>query len=80
MGQRIILPTSVRDSPRFMMQTYQVAMAIMWNKGISDVFLTFTCNSNRQEIIAELEPNQIVTDRLNLVTRVFQMKVKALLK
>jgi hypothetical protein len=63
-----------------MMQTYQDAMAIVRNKRILDVFLTFTCNLNWQEIIVELEPNQIAFDCPNLVARVFQMKVKALLK
>jgi hypothetical protein len=55
-------------------------MAIVRNKGILDVFLTFTCNSNWQEVIMELEPNQTAFDCLDLVARVFQMKVRALLK
>jgi hypothetical protein len=55
-------------------------MAIVRSKGIPDVFLTFTCNPNWQEIIAELEPNQTASDRPDVVARVFQMKVKALLK
>jgi hypothetical protein len=33
-----------------------------------------------EEIIVELEPNQTAYDRPNLVARVFQLKVKALLK
>ncbi len=79
MGQQIVLPASFRGSPRFMMQAYQDAMAIVRSKGILDVFFTFTCNPNWQEIIAELEPNQTTSDRPYLVARVFQMKVKALL-
>jgi hypothetical protein len=63
-----------------MMQAYQDVMPIVWNKGILDVFFTFTCNPNWQEIIAELEPNQIASDRPNLGPRVFQMKVKAFFK
>jgi len=55
-------------------------MAIVRSKGIPDVFVTFTCNPNWQEIIVELEPNQIIFDRLDLVAHVFQMKMKALLK
>jgi hypothetical protein len=55
-------------------------MAIVRSKGIPYVFLTFTCNPNWQEIIAKLEPNQIASDRPNLVAHVFQMKVKVLLK
>jgi hypothetical protein len=45
-GQRIILLASFPGSPHFMMQVYQDAMAIVRNKGIPDVFLTFTCNAN----------------------------------
>jgi hypothetical protein len=63
-----------------MMQAYQDAMVIMRSKGNPNVFLTFICNPNWQEIIAELEPNQTASDRLDLVARVFQMKVKALFK
>jgi len=71
MGQRIVLPASFRGSPHFMMQAYQDAMAIVRSKGIPDVFFTFTCNPNWQEIIAELEPNQTASDRPDLVARVF---------
>jgi hypothetical protein len=63
-----------------MMQMYQDAMVIVQSKGISNVFFTFTCNPNWQEIIAELEPNQTASDPPDLVARVFQMKVNALLK
>jgi hypothetical protein len=45
-GQRIVLPTSFRGFPCFMMQAYQDAMAIVHSKGIPDVFLTFTYNPN----------------------------------
>jgi hypothetical protein len=60
-----------------MIQTYQDVMAIVHNKGITNVFLTFTCNPNWQKIVAELEPNQVAFDCPDLVTRVYQMKVKA---
>jgi hypothetical protein len=63
-----------------MMQAYQDAMAIVWSKGISDVFLPFIYNPNWQEIVMELEPNQIASDRPDLVNHIFQMKVKAFLK
>jgi hypothetical protein len=55
-------------------------MAIVQSKGILDVFVTFTCNSNWHEIVVKFEPNQTASNCPNLVTRVFQMKVKALLK
>jgi len=46
-------------------------MVIMRNKGILDVFLTFTCNPNWEEIVVELEPNQTACDHPDLVTHVF---------
>jgi hypothetical protein len=79
-GQRIVLPTSFHDFPRFMMQTHQDAMAIVRSKGILDVFLTFIYNPNWQKIIVELKPNQLAFDCPDLVARIFQMKAKALLK
>jgi hypothetical protein len=53
-GQQIVFPASFPGSPRFMMQAYQDAMAIVQSKGIPDVFLTFTCNPNWEEIVVEL--------------------------
>jgi hypothetical protein len=47
---------------------------------VSNVFLTFTCNLNWEEIIAELEPNQTAFDHPDLVAHIFQMKVKAPIK
>jgi hypothetical protein len=55
-------------------------MVIMWKKGIPNVFLTFICNLNWQEIITEFKSNQTTSDRPDLVARIFQMKVKALIK
>jgi hypothetical protein len=54
-----------------MMQAYQDAMVIMRSKGISDVFVTFICNLNWQEIVMEFKPNQTTFDHLNLVARVY---------
>jgi hypothetical protein len=38
-GRRIVLPASFPGSPRFMMQAYQDAMAIVRALGIPDFFL-----------------------------------------
>jgi len=70
-GQRIVLPASFCNYPRFMMQAYQDVMAIVRSKGIPDVFLTFTCNPNWQEIIAKLEPNQTTSDCPDLVAQIW---------
>jgi len=62
-GRRIVLPTSFPGSPRFMMQAYQDAMAIVRALGIPGVFFTFTCNSNWLEIRSELHEGQTAVDR-----------------
>ncbi len=73
-GQRIVLPTSFCGSLRFMMQSYQDAMAIVRSKKIPDVFPTFIYNANWQEIIAELGPNQITSNSPYLVLAYFRWR------
>jgi hypothetical protein len=63
-----------------MVQLYQDAMAICRSFGLPSYFITFTCNPNWPEIQAELLPRQIATDRPDLVTRVFRMKLSVLIK
>jgi hypothetical protein len=63
-----------------MMQAYQDVMVIVRSKGISDVFLTFICNPNWQEIVVKFERNQTTSDRPDLVAHVFQMKVRTFFK
>jgi hypothetical protein len=63
-----------------MMQAYQDAMAIVHSLGIPDVFFTFTCNPSWPEIQSELLEGQTAMDHPDLVARVFQMKVKKLLR
>jgi hypothetical protein len=55
-------------------------MAIVWSKGIPDVFLTFTCNPNWQEIIAKLEPDQTACDRPDFSPTNFKWRWKPFLK
>ncbi len=61
-------------------QLYQDAMARVRKFCKSDLFVTFTCNPKWKEIIDALFPGQITKDRLELVTRVFNLKLDALLK
>jgi hypothetical protein len=80
LGRKIVLPSSFTGGPRFMVQLYQDAMAICRSFGLPSYFITFTCNPNWPEIQAELLPRQIATDRPDLVTRVFRMKLSVLIK
>ena len=77
---RMILPSSYTGGPRFMAKLYQNSMAIVRHFGKPSLFITFTANPRWIEIERELLPGQYATDRPDLVSRVFDLKVKELLK
>ena len=78
-GRRIILPPTVYGSPRFYHEKFQDAMAIVRKFGKPDLFLTFTCNPQWQEIQEALNEGESYTDRPDLCVRVFKMKMDELL-
>ena len=45
-GKITVLPSTFIGSPRNMIQKYQDSMAIVYNFGKPDIFLTMTCNRN----------------------------------
>ncbi|XP_046452737.1 uncharacterized protein LOC124200510 [Daphnia pulex] len=67
-------------SPRAMKQGYQDAMAICSRFGKPTYFLTFTCNPKWQEITERIESYQVVANRPDVVARVYQLKLKELIK
>jgi PIF1-like helicase/Helitron helicase-like domain at N-terminus len=79
-GKQFILPSSFQGSPRAMTQHYQDAMAIVRKYGKPDLFITMTCNPKWKEIVENLESWQKVEYRPDLVARVFNLKLKALLE
>ena len=89
-GERIILPSSHIGSPCHMYQLFQDSMAICRYYRKPDIFLTMTANPNWPEIQEQLlkdepvpgrpEKRQEVSDRPDIVARVFEEKKKALLK
>jgi hypothetical protein len=56
------------------------AMALVRKFGKPDIFLTMTCNPNRDEITRELLPMQSPQDRPDLVVRIFRAKLEELNK
>lgn len=80
LGKRIILASSFIGGPRHMRQLYMDAMNIVRRFGKPDLFITFTCNAKWVEIQRELKDGQDARDRPDLVARVFNLKVKALMK
>ncbi|XP_008202049.2 uncharacterized protein LOC103315369 [Nasonia vitripennis] len=77
-GKTIILPSTFIVSPRHMQQCYQDAKAIINRKGKPDIFLTMTCNPKWSEITENLLPHQQVSDRPDIVARVFHLKKECL--
>ena len=63
-----------------MAKLYQNSMAIVRNFGKPSLFITFTANPKWKEITDELFTGQNASDRPDLVARVFDLKVKELLK
>ncbi len=55
-------------------------MALIRKFGRPDLFITMTCNPNWPKILHELRPGEETNDRLDLTSRVFNMKLNALLK
>jgi len=76
-GVEYMLHSSYTGGPRYMIQNYQDGMAICRVHGPPDLFVTFTCNPKWDEISEAvlLEPGQIHSDRPDIETRVFKMKI-----
>ena len=80
LGRRVILPSSYVHGPRHYHQLYQDAMAVVQRYGKPTIFWTFTANPTWTEISRELFDGQTPANRPGLVARVFQMKLKSLMK
>jgi len=76
----VVFPASFAGSPRHMNQLYQDSMAFVRKFGKPDLFITVTCNPKWPEILHELRRGEETNDRPNLTSRVFNMKLNAILK
>uniref|UniRef100_A0A6N2KK71 ATP-dependent DNA helicase n=1 Tax=Salix viminalis TaxID=40686 RepID=A0A6N2KK71_SALVM len=79
---KIILPSSVTGSPRYMINNYQDAMAICRAYGNPDLFITLTCNTNWPEIQRELNKNRTYKyeDKPDIITRIFRSNLLDMFK
>ena len=80
LGRPTILPSTFVGSPRYMQQCFQDAMAVVRHYGKPDFFITMTCNPKWPEILDQLNPGQSVSDRPDIVARVFRIKLNALIE
>jgi hypothetical protein len=78
-GTQTYLPQIHKGSPRYYTQLYQDAMAMVVKVGRPTIFVTVTCNPKWPEIRKALKPGQNAPDRLDIVNRVFKMKLQAIL-
>ena len=74
---KIIVPSSLTGSPRYMINNYQDAMAICRAYGNPDLFITFTCNTCWPEIQRDIRKYRPYKqeDKPDIVTRIFRAKV-----
>jgi hypothetical protein len=79
-GVRVVLPSSFVGGPRYMMQNYQDAMALVRKYGRPDYFVTMTCNPKWDEVTNALEPGQQPNERPDILNRVFRIKLNSLLQ
>ena len=76
----VFLPGSFPGSRRYQLRLLSDALAIVARRGKPTLFLTFTCNPNWPEIKAQLAPNQIPSDRPDVLCSVFHEYLARLLK
>ncbi|OWZ09407.1 Helitron helicase [Phytophthora megakarya] len=78
-GKRVILPSSYNGGPRQMYKPYRDSVAIVREFGKPDFFLTMTCNPEWKEIREQIAEHQNPPDRPDIVARVWNQKLRALL-
>ena len=78
-GRQVILSSSFIGSPRHMREQYHDAIALCVKYGKPDLFITFTCNPRWPEIQSALPEGFSAADNPIIVSRVFQLKLRALL-
>ncbi|UYV80633.1 hypothetical protein LAZ67_19001160 [Cordylochernes scorpioides] len=75
LGQRIILPSSFVNSPRYLAEYTQDAFCYVRKFGRPDLFITFSSNPSWEELSAALLPGQKQLDRHDITARVFRQKL-----
>ncbi|GJY35984.1 ATP-dependent DNA helicase PIF1-like protein [Tanacetum coccineum] len=81
LGKPVVLSSSFTGGPRYMRQNYMDAMALCRWYSCPDLFITITCNPNWPEIARYTrEHNLTSTDRPDVLSRVFKMKLDQLMK
>ena len=77
--QRFLPWSSVRGSSNNRKLNVDKGMAMAYKHGVPTVFITMTCNPSWEEIRDNLPPGQRWYHCLNIVNRVFEQKLQALI-
>ncbi|MBW0461682.1 hypothetical protein O181_001397 [Austropuccinia psidii MF-1] len=78
-GKKVVLPSMFIGGPCAMLQLYQDAMALEKCYGKPSLFITMTDNPKWPEIGSCLREGEIPSNRPDIITRVFKMKVDVLI-
>ncbi|GFS58435.1 hypothetical protein TNCV_2475491 [Trichonephila clavipes] len=79
LAKLVVLPSSFTGGSRYMHEYAQDGITYARHRGTPDFFITFTCNPSWPETTIELLPGQVAADRVDLVARLFQQKVKKMM-
>ncbi|XP_055880684.1 uncharacterized protein LOC106057028 isoform X2 [Biomphalaria glabrata] len=79
-GKESQLPSSFTGGPSYWFEAAQDVLACKKYYGIPDLFITFKCNPDWQEIQVQLFTGQTSKDRPDLIARVFKQKLFNLMK
>ena len=77
-GHRIALLASFINGLRDIRKRYMDAMALVQRFGKLDLFLRIKCNPNWPEIKAEVQSNQEILNRHDLLMHIFKAKLEEL--
>ena len=80
LGKPIILSHTHPGSPRNMRENFRDSMAIGGSEGQPSLFLTFTANPAWAEVKHHLDDNELPQDRLDLINKVFALKLDEFMK
>lgn len=78
-GQLVILSTTFTGSPRYLHERTQNALTYVRHYGRPDLFITFTYNPEWPEVKRDLYLGQRPSERHDIVSRVFHLKVQQLM-
>ncbi|MBW0491874.1 hypothetical protein O181_031589 [Austropuccinia psidii MF-1] len=70
----------IRSGPRAMVQLFQDAMALVTTYRKPSLFITMTANSKWNEVQQCLKPGEIASDRPDIIARVFNIKLKMIIR